>query len=508
MVASRTILAIVLSIIVLILYDKFIMKPKIEKLKKEKLEETKLEKDKKPETGREQKEKGKKLKLSKLNLGDLSTSESVTSPFSLENSMVLFGVNKTDASLAVLKNFAEKVGSEKRLEFRNNFFTVILFKDDEKFVPKEIIDGINFKLSDEDISLSGKWTISDKNYLLTLSTIVQNSSQRNIESSFLVVLKNIFEKAGRFVISGNKFKKINKKSSDYNISHIGFDSQYFSYAVILKSPVEFNSESEDDAIILQSGKFIITPGGKETFEFSIFIGPKVESNLRSADEELVRLADMGWLGPLARVVIVSLKYIQKLVINWGLAIIILSVIVKILLTPLNSMSLKSMKRMKELQPKVEEIKQKYKDDKQKLSQEIMELYKREKINPFSGCLPMLLQIPIFFALYRGLMSAIELRHAKFFLWINDLSSPDRLFTIDMGTFSLPFRVLPMVMGGTFLIQQLLSPQTSSETKFLNWLMPVMFTFILWNLPSGLHLYWITINILSIVQQYYTLKKNS
>jgi YidC/Oxa1 family membrane protein insertase len=168
-----------------------------------------------------------------------------------------------------------------------------------------------------------------------------------------------------------------------------------------------------------------------------------------------------------------------------------------------------MKKLKDIQPQIEQIKEKYKDDKERASREIFELYRREKINPFSGCLPMLIQIPIFIALYQALLNSIDLRHAPFVLWIKDLSSPETLFTLRLGGWAFEFHLLPVLMGATFLVQQLISPQTSDDLAFklsFNYIMPIMFIFILWNAPAGLHLYWITMNILSILHQIIFIKK--
>ncbi len=170
-----------------------------------------------------------------------------------------------------------------------------------------------------------------------------------------------------------------------------------------------------------------------------------------------------------------------------------------------------MSAMKKLQPLMTEIREKHKSDKQKMNQELMALYRTYKVNPMGGCLPMVLQIPVFFALYRMLYQAIELRHAPFFLWINDLSAPDRLFNFG---FSIPFMeppygipVLTIIMGGTMLLQQKMSPPPGDPTQAkMMMLMPVVFTFIFINFSSGLVLYWLVNNVLSISQQYYVQKK--
>jgi YidC/Oxa1 family membrane protein insertase len=203
--------------------------------------------------------------------------------------------------------------------------------------------------------------------------------------------------------------------------------------------------------------------------------------------------------------------IHDFIPNYGIAIIILTLLIKIVLWPLGAKSYKSMSEMKKIQPLMKEIREKYKDDKKKMNEEVMALYRTYKINPLGGCLPMVVQIPVFFALYRMLYQAIELRHAPFFLWINDLSAPDRLF--DFG-FSIPFMqppygipVLTLVMGASMILQQKMSPPMGDPAQAkMMMLMPVVFTVIFINFSSGLVLYWLVNNIFSIAQQYYTQKK--
>jgi YidC/Oxa1 family membrane protein insertase len=199
--------------------------------------------------------------------------------------------------------------------------------------------------------------------------------------------------------------------------------------------------------------------------------------------------------------------------NYGVAIIILTIFTKIILWPLGNKSYKSMADMKKIQPLMAGIKEKYKDDKRKMNEEMMGLYKTYKVNPMGGCLPMVVQIPVFFALYRMLYEAIELRHAPFFWWINDLSAPDRLFRFD---FAVPFMeppygipVLTIIMGATMFFQQKMSPPMGDPTQAkMMMMMPIVFTFIFINFSSGLVLYWLVNNVLSMAQQYYITKKNA
>jgi YidC/Oxa1 family membrane protein insertase len=191
-----------------------------------------------------------------------------------------------------------------------------------------------------------------------------------------------------------------------------------------------------------------------------------------------------------------------LVHNYGVAIIIVTIILKAIFWPITHKGLKSMKNMQKLQPKMVKIKEKYKGDPTKMNQEMMNLYKTYKVNPLGGCLPMLLQIPVFFALYRVLLQSIELRHAPFMLWITDLSAPDRLY---LG-FDIPYLgglpVLTLLMGASMFLQQKMTPTTADPTQAkIMMFLPLIFTVMFVNFASGLVLYWFVNNLLSILQQY-------
>jgi YidC/Oxa1 family membrane protein insertase len=256
---------------------------------------------------------------------------------------------------------------------------------------------------------------------------------------------------------------------------------------------------------------IIRPGTEHDYKFDIFFGPKSMRVLNSIGNQLSRALDFGWWTFLAKPCLWLMNAIHDFIPNYGIAIILLTLLIKIILWPLGAKSYKSMSEMKKIQPLMKEIREKYKDDKKKMNEEVMALYRTYKINPLGGCLPMVVQIPVFFALYRMLYQAIELRHAPFFLWINDLSAPDRLFNFG---FSIPFMeppygipVLTLVMGASMILQQKMSPPMGDPAQAkMMMLMPVIFTVIFINFSSGLVLYWLVNNIFSIAQQYYTQKK--
>jgi len=239
----------------------------------------------------------------------------------------------------------------------------------------------------------------------------------------------------------------------------------------------------------------IPPREKVDVSYRIYLGPMDENHLKVLGVEAEKLVDFGIFTIVAKPLLWFLRLTNKVTGNFGIDIIILSILIKIIFLPLTQISMKSMKEMQKVQPEMNRLKEQYKNDKARLQQEIMLLYKRRKINPMSGCLPMLIQIPVFIALYNALQNGIEMRHAHFFLWITDLSAKD------------PIYITPLIMGATMVIQQKMTPTAADPTQakmFL--LMPVMFTFLFLNFPSGLVLYWLVNNVLSIAHQYYLNKK--
>ena len=235
----------------------------------------------------------------------------------------------------------------------------------------------------------------------------------------------------------------------------------------------------------------------------VFAGPKQSDLLESTGKGLEVLIDYGWFGFLAKPLVFLMKASNRVTGNYGIDIILLTILIKILFFPLTQKSMASMRKMQELAPVLNKLKEKYKGDMTRINQETMNLYKTYKINPLSGCLPMLAQIPVFIALYKGLLVTIELRHAPFFLWINDLSAPEYLWDIHLAGFTLPIRLLPLLMGISMVIQQKMTPSASMDPmqQKMMLLMPVVFTFMFWGFPTGLVIYWLVNNILSIGQQW-------
>lgn len=302
-------------------------------------------------------------------------------------------------------------------------------------------------------------------------------------------------------------RKLNEvKSYNQGLKWIAQEDKYFFSSLVPLSPVEEAKvwKMKDSAVTA----FRVKAG---TNNFILYAGPKEYDDLKALHVGLEHIVDFGFFSIIALPLFWVLKLFYKLTGNYGWAIILLTTIVRIPFIPLINKSQKSMKKMQEIQPRMAEVKEKYKKDPQRMQKEMMELYKTHKVNPLGGCLPMVLQIPVFFALYKILLISIELRSAPFMLWIKDLSAPDTLFghiplAIPLvGGFAVG--PLPIVMGITMVIQQKMTPSSldPAQNKMMMF-MPIIFTFMFLNFASGLVLYWLMNNIFSISQQFYVNQK--
>ena len=250
------------------------------------------------------------------------------------------------------------------------------------------------------------------------------------------------------------------------------------------------SNSDIYLLAVTGEKIQVAPGTVGEYKADFYVGPKDQPVLEELADYLDLTVDYGWLWMVAKPIFAVMKYIQSLVGNWGWSIILLTVFIKILLYPLSAAGLKSMGRMRKLQPEMVRIKELYGDDRQKAAQETMALYKKHKVNPAGGCFPMLLQMPVFIALFWVLSESVEIRHSPWIGWIQDLSTKDPMF------------ILPLVMGASMLLMQKLQPAPTDpmQAKVFQ-LMPIAFTFICLWFPAGLVLYWTVNNLLSILQQW-------
>lgn len=302
------------------------------------------------------------------------------------------------------------------------------------------------------------------------------------------------------------FKMKEAETYKEGVKWIAQEDKYFFAALVPTSSIDEARvwQGEDSTIIALRAQ----PGVES---FILYAGPKEQETLEKLGVGLEHIIDFGFFSIIARPIFWLLKFFYNIVGNYGWAIIIITIILRVPFIPLFEKSQKSMKKMQEMQPKMAELKEKYKKDSQKMNKEMMELYRKHKINPVSGCLPLLLQLPIFFALYRILLSAIELRGAPFILWIKDLSAPDALFGHIPAMIPLigGFAVgpLPILMGISMFIQQKMTPTTADPRQAkLFMFMPIVLTFVFLNFASGLVLYWLASNLLSIGQQFYTNRK--
>jgi len=386
-------------------------------------------------------------------------------------------------------------------------------------------------ITPQGIKIIKTYHFNPKSYIIGLNVSISNPTSFPIGDQLNYIMRQhapvgiggyIFE--GPAVLLNSELNEIaiddikERKFFDGSISWVAVEDRYFISAVL---PTGYETESlqaqmqiKNDIITtyLKLPSMNVSPGTQKTITFQLFFGPKSLELLNGLDNNLNKIINFGWFDVIARPCLYLMNLIYKFIPNYGIAIILLTILIKLLFWPLGNKSYKSMNDMRKLQPMMKKLQEKYKDDRQKMNQELMALYKTYKVNPLGGCLPMVLQIPVFIALYRMLYQAIELRHAPFFLWINDLSAPDRLFHFNFyiplmeEPYGIP--VLTIIMGATMLIQQKMSPPPGDPTQAkMMMFLPIVFTFIFINFPAGLVLYWLVNNVASILQQYYINKTN-
>jgi len=373
-------------------------------------------------------------------------------------------------------------------------------------------------------------TFQSGNYLIDLNVEVANTSTSALQGApYLSLVGHPFvanPKAGQSQFKGPAIFKDGKreevkiktlaedgpKTIQGKISWTAYEDTYFMMAVApagndAANPVTVRLTSEGGTSVgnvLSGPAEVINPGASRHYSYTVFFGPKRMADLNAAGHDFNQAVNFGWFGIVAHPLLVLMIWIHKIVGNYGVAVILVTVLIKLIFWPITHKGMKSMKGMQKLQPKLAELREKYKGDKERMAQEQMNLYKTYKINPLGGCLPMVIQIPVFFALYQVLMQAIELRHAPFMFWITDLSAPERLA---IG-FDIPYLgglpVLTLLMGATMFLQQKMTPTPAAnpETAKIMMFMPVIFTFMFINFASGLVLYFFVNNLLQMAQQYF------
>ena len=392
----------------------------------------------------------------------------------------------------------------------------------------------------EGINLVKMITMPPDKYHISMDVALENTTGDETSVSYSIIASSLITLEGEpsadmaavaGVDMGNKRtklirmapKELPSKNESMGIVWAGSTNKYFS--TILKPatndliagvnaqplnadgmPTNEKTGLADFLVTVQTNKFRIPPHETVRHSYVYFVGPKKEEILGQY-ETLDTLLSYGWFTAISKVLLTFLNAVYHVVPNYGISIILLTIIIKAILFPLTRKSQVSMFRMQQLQPMINQMKEKYKHDKQKMGREQMLLFKKYGVNPMSGCLPMLLQLPVFFALFRTLQLSFEMRQASFMFWINDLSRPDTLLYLP---FSIPFignalNILPLIMTGASFAQMKVTPkapaadpQAQAQQKMMSF-MPIMFAFILYHMPSGLTVYWTTSTIFSIIE---------
>lgn len=365
------------------------------------------------------------------------------------------------------------------------------------------------------LKLTKTYTFRKDDYLIQLKQTIDNQGTTTWQGNSFTALQrkppassgvgpfNSSTYTGAVISSPEKrYEKVSfKQMSDQNVDQttqngwIAMVEHYFLSAWI-PNPSEnyhFYSKAGGDlyTIGMQSPVIQVAPGQQVSTQSQLYTGPELADKLAKIAPGLNLTVDYGVLWFIAVIIFGLLKKIHTFTGNWGWSIVLVTLTIKLLFYKLNSISFRSMAKMRALQPKLEQVRERCGDDRQKLGQATMELYRKEKINPLSGCLPLIVQIPVFLALYWVLMESVELRQAPFILWIHDLSIKD------------PYYILPLLMGATIFIQQWLAPKAADPMqRKVMMLMPVIFTALFFTFPAGLVLYWVVNNTLSILQQWY------
>ncbi|MBM4309341.1 MAG: membrane protein insertase YidC [Deltaproteobacteria bacterium] len=373
------------------------------------------------------------------------------------------------------------------------------------------------------LQFSRRFEFNPDDYKITFDMVITNTSSTRIEGNPFLEWTELrppkpsggfFSSSG---LSGPRFTYLIKDSTERKdlhdireeiiiqgdeVSWTAIEEKFFISAVIPENqrPAQVRLSSGDRIV---SYKLIypyvqLEPGQSQMYRFALYIGPRDINILLQQNARLERAVDFGWFDIISKPLLLSLKFFNGFLHNYGLSIILLTIIIKILFWPLTNKSFKSMKGMQKLQPEIAALKEKHKDNREEFARQQMELFKRYKVNPLGGCLPMLLQIPVFIALYRALMDSIELRHANFIsFWINDLSAKD------------PTYIAPLLMGASMFLQQKMTPTTLDPAQArIMMFMPVIFTFMFLNFPAGLVIYWLVNNLISIAQQVYINKQHT
>ncbi|MDY6821158.1 MAG: membrane protein insertase YidC [Deferribacterota bacterium] len=501
---KRTIIAVVLSLLVLILFQIFYSPDNITPTK-----DTINNKTNKNNTNAyepETKKIARPTKTYEIKQADL---------LHINNKHLRLAINKETGFINSIEIFSYKDKLVEPVVFKskykdyishNNFGTPSI----ENITKAKNITSIDLIYKNSNILIKRTYSIKNNDFIIKVEDSIINNSNITKKLDYNINVgpglgegfdESKFIFSGLIAYNGKKLFKEKEDDIEDNIEitnplWFGFTSKYFLLSIIDGTYNKAVMDKYKDSAILEAKKIIdINPNSQKNIKYKIYVGPKEYNLLKSLGLNLEKSVDFGIFFFLAIPFLQVLIYFNNIFNNYGVAIILLTLILKLLTLPLNSMSMKSMKKMQKVQPEITKVRNKYKGDPQKMNAAVMELYRKHKVNPMSSCLPLLIQIPIFIALYRMLLVSIELKNSPFIWWITDLSQKDPLY------------ITPILMGLSMFAQQKMTPSTADPTQQkIFMLMPIIFTFLFINFPSGLVIYWLVNNILTIIHQMYLNKK--
>ena len=383
--------------------------------------------------------------------------------------------------------------------------------------PNQSTLNVDLTVNQNGVRLVKRFSFSRSDYVIGVSYLINNTSYEPWEATFYGQIKRdshqplVESSGGISPYLGAALREPEKNFAKHDFSDIEEASvktsieggwvamvQHYFVSAWIPPADQLNHFSlrklsgQDIYLLGYTGeKIVIAPGASGEYSAQFYVGPKDQDKLEELAPYLDLTVDYGFLWMLAKPIFAAMQAIHDVLGNWGWSIILLTIGIKLLLYPLSAASLRSMAKMRSLQPKMERLKETYGDDRQKMSQELMALYKKEKVNPAGGCFPMLLQMPVFLALYWVLLESVEIRHSPWIFWIHDLSAKD------------PYFILPLIMGASMMLMQKMQPMPTDPTQAMVMkVMPIAFTFFFMIFPSGLVLYWTVNNLLSMFQQWY------
>jgi YidC/Oxa1 family membrane protein insertase len=461
--------------------------------------------------------------------GDISSLKLLKYPSSFESLDNAFSLLETTETRfhVIQTGLLSIVGPDSKQKGRSYYKSAFNFYDFTNEKDSFFVE-LQLNLKEQNIMIKKRFYFRNNSYLIKIKFFIENNSTVNYEGYLFGQLKQKYLKketpwyksfgeaqnyVGAALSTKDKlFTKIShsdmyKKNLNIRTKDgwIAFVEHYFVSSLIPNNKDSFNEFSTEyyknnsySISFIESLPIVVKPKKTKRVKLCFYAGPKISSELKGTAKGLELSIDYGILWFIAQPIFVVMKFINNnFTHNWGFSIIFVTFLIRLLFLPLSAYSFKAMARLRRIQPKISIVKEKYKDDKQKFGNELMSLYKKENVNPFGGCLPILIQIPVFISLYYVLLQSVELRMSPFILWIHDLSLHD------------PYYVLPILLGVSMFLQQKLNPQpTDAFQEKLLLFMPFVLTLLFLQFASGLVLYWFVNNIFSILQQLYIFKKHS